>query len=220
MKKWSLVATVLSLLVFTSCQKEVSVDSVNNGGNPGAGNNEDYQPVSAGSEWTYSSISLGNYSVKSLGTDSMINGLKYYKFDNINSLGTSRVYIHKNNGVYTQAARTVMSGDFFQMIVLKDAAIGTTWTNKLTSSGYSNYHTFTVAAKGIQRTVNGKVYNNVIELDHDFLVDDVMGGSPVSIGGGKAFFAKGVGGIENYYTADMFGLQIADSVYLVSATIR
>jgi hypothetical protein len=120
---------------------------MNNGGNPGAGNNDDYQPVSAGSEWNYSSISLGNYSIKSLGTDSMIHGLKYYKFDNINSLGTSRVYIHKNNGVYTKAARTVMSGDFFQMIVLKDAAIGTTWTHKLTSPGYSNYHTFTVAVK-------------------------------------------------------------------------
>ena len=222
MKKFCLLAGVATLLVLASCQKEMSVESVNNGNTPGAGGNNDYQPVSAGSEWEYSSLILGDYTIKSLGSDSMINGIRYYMFDNIHSLGISLVYINKDNGIYRQATRTVFGGQWAEVISLKDAAVGTTWTNTITSQGINSYHKYTVAARDIQHTVNGKTYSPVIELDYEYLIDDLMGGgsTPVSIGSGKTFVAKGVGSIESYYTADMFGLPLVDSVYLISSVIR
>lgn len=221
MKKWRLLTGILAVLIFSSCQKEVSADSINNSSGLGTGNNDDYQPVSAGSEWNYSSLTLGDYTIKALGTDSTINGIKYYKFDNISSLGAYRFYVSKNDGVYNQATRGIVSGQFVDMVLLKDAAIGTTWTNAIGLGGFSNYHKYTISKKNIEHTVNNKLYSSVIELDYEVLVDDVMsGGNPVSVGTGKAYFAKGVGVIEDYYTADMLGVQLKDSVYLTNATIR
>jgi hypothetical protein len=204
--------TILVFL-FSSCQKEVDGTLV------GGGSTADYQPVSANSEWNYTSTSIGNYTLKSVGADTMINGRRYYKFDNISSQGSARAYIAKANGVYWQYGESPVGGVVLEQIYLKDSAIGTTWTNTISVGGFSNYHKYTVAAKDIQRTVNGKTFNNVIELTYQMSLDNPLGGV-INAGGGKQFYAKGVGAIESFFTVGFLGFNISDTTRLTSYTIR
>ena len=205
---------VFSIFVFAACQKEVD-------DNPGGGgaNTSDYQPVSANSEWNYSSTSIGNYSVKALGSDTMINGRKYYKFDNVTAQGINRGYLGKANGVYWQYGESPVGGIILEQIYLKDSAIGTSWTNTITLNGFSNYHKYTVSARDIQRTVNGKTFNNVIELTYELSLDNPLGGI-INAGGGKQYYAKSVGAIEQYFAAGFLGINVSDTTKLISYTIR
>ncbi|MDP9229947.1 MAG: hypothetical protein M3O67_04635 [Bacteroidota bacterium] len=216
MKKWLLIKCVVFLFVFSSCQKEIKQDLPPGGG----GTTDDYQPVSAGSEWNYSSTSIGNFTVKSLGTDTLIGGVKYYKFDRVSTPGTQRAYYSKVNGVYKEYGYFAPIGAALEFTRLKDSAIGVNWTNIISLAGFSNYHKYTIAAKGIQHTVNGKTFNNVIELDYQFSLDNPLGSGIIQAGGGKSYFAKDVGAIESFYKTDIFGTANNDTTKLVSYTIR
>src|SRR5687768_11675653 len=88
----SIGALALSCLLF-SCQKESS-DSEEQSGGMG----DDYQPTTAGSVWNYKSTTIGNYKLVALGSDTLVDGKKFYKFDN--SL-YGRQYAGKDNGVYS-----------------------------------------------------------------------------------------------------------------------
>ena len=207
------------IFVFAACQKEVD-DSLGNSGGSGGGNTSDYQPVTANSEWDYLSTNNGPSHVVALGTDTTINGLRYYKFNTTTTAGTERGYISKVNGVYRTYGNFAPVGQVLELIYLKDSAIGTNWTNRISVSGFSNYHKYTVAKKDIQHTVVGKTYNSVIELTYDFSVDDPLGGSVISVGGGKYYYAKGVGLIEAYFGFSFFGVSATDTTRLLNHTIR
>jgi len=203
---------VFTITFFSSCQKEVD-------GTTGATSAGDFQPVSANSEWNYTSTSIGNYTLKALGTDTLINGRRFYKFDNISSQGTSRGYLHKSNGVYWQYAKAPVGGLVVEQVYLKDSAIGTGWTNTISVSGFNNYHKYTVSARDIQRSVNGTTFNNVIELTYELSLDNPLGGV-VNAGGGKQYYARGVGAIESFFTAGFMGFNISDTTKLTSFTLR
>jgi len=209
----------IAIFVFAGCQKEVD-DSLGNSGGSSGGNTSDYQPVTANSEWDYLSTNNGPSHVVALGTDTTINGLRYYKFNTTTTAGTQRGYISKVNGVYRTYGNFDPVGQVLELIYLKDSAIGTNWTNRITVSGFSNYHKYTVAKKDIQHTVGGKTYNSVIELTYDFSVDDPLGGSVISVGGGKYYYAKGVGLIEAYFGFSFFGVSATDTTRLLNHTIR
>lgn len=207
------------IFVFAACQKEVD-DSLGNSGGSGGGNTSDYQPVTANSEWDYLSTNNGPSHVVALGTDTTINGLRYYKFNTTTTAGTERGYISKVNGVYRTYGNFAPVGQVLELIYLKDSAIGTNWTNRISVSGFSNYHKYTVAKKDIQHTVVGKTYNSVIELTYDFSVDDPLGGPVINVGGGKYYYAKGVGLIEAYFGFSFFGVSATDTTRLLNHTIR
>ena len=209
---------VFAVFVFASCQKEVDDSLGNNGGS--GGSTSDYQPVSANSEWDYLSTNNGASHIVALGTDTTINGLRYYKFNTTNSGGTERGYISKVNGVYRTYGNFEPVGQVVELIYLKDSAIGSNWTNTISVSGFSNYHKYTVSKRDIQHTVNGKTYNTVIELTYDFSVDDPLSGSVLSVGGGKYYYAKGVGLIEAYFGFNFFGVSTSDTTRLLNYTIR
>ena len=71
MKKGNLAGIVIVIFLLSSCQKEIDW-----GLGGGVGSN-DYQPVSANSVWNYTSTSKGSYTIKSLGTDSLISSRQY-----------------------------------------------------------------------------------------------------------------------------------------------
>jgi hypothetical protein len=204
--------------VLASCQKEVD-GGVGNGGG-GGGSTTDYQPVSANSEWDYTSTSTGPSHQKALGTDTMINGLRYYKFDATRGTTTQRGYVNKGNGVYRTYGNFDPVGQVVELVYLKDSAVGCNWTNRITVSGFSNYHKYTVSRRDISYTVNGRSYNPVIELNYDFSIDNPLGGGVLNIGSGKYYYAKGVGLIEAYYNFDFFGVTTSDTTRLTNYTIR
>jgi len=212
---------LFAALVLASCQKEVD-GTVGSGGGGGGGGGSmlDYQPVSANSEWDYTSNTIGPSHMVSLGTDTTINGLRYYKFNTTSGGATERGYISKVNGVYRTYGTFDPTGQVLEMIYLKDSAIGANWTNTITVSGFSNYHKYTVSRRDIQHTVNGRSYNTVIEVTYDFSIDDLLGTGTLRIGGGKYYYAKGVGLIEGYFGVDFFGVTTSDTTKLVSYTIR
>ncbi len=209
---------VFAIFVFAACQKEVDGDLGNGGG--GGGTVSDYQPVSANSEWDYLSTNNGPSHVVALGTDTTINGLRYYKFNTTTTAGTERGYISKVNGVYRTYGNFEPIGQVIELIHLKDSAVGVNWTNTISLGGFGNYHKYTVSRRDIQHTVVGKTYNTVIELNYDFSVDDPLGGPRISVGGGKYYYAKGVGLIEGYFGFSFFGVSASDTTRLLNYTIR
>lgn len=225
MKRILLSSFLFSLLVLTACQREIS-DEIITGGGPGSGSggSTDYLPTTAGSEWNYTALSLGNYSLKSLGTDTTVNGKKYFEFDQTVAGVTNRAYTGKNNGVYysygVQEANGVpVVADYF--IILKDDAVGTTWTNTLNTGFINAYYKYTVSGRDLSRTVNGRNFTSVIELTTQLLIDDPLGGgTTIPIGSGKDYYAKGVGAIESFNTVDFLGIRQTDTTRLISYTIR
>ena len=214
MKKGSLAGIGIVMFLLSSCQKEIDWGL---GGTVGS---NDYQPVSANSEWNYTSTSSGDYTIKSLGTDSLINSRRYYKFDRIQSGVASRLYMNKTGGDYWQYAFFPQASQVVDLIYLKDSVVGTTWTNTITVSGFSNYHKYTILANGISRTVNGRTFNNVIELDYRFSFVNPISGGTINAGTGKNYYAKGVGAIESFYTIGYLTLSLSDTTRLTSYTIR
>ena len=51
----------------------------------------------------------------------------------------------KVNGVYRTYGNFDPVGVVLELIYLKDAAIGTNWTNTISVGGFSNYHKYTVS---------------------------------------------------------------------------
>lgn len=199
-------------ILLASCQQEIDWGIITVTAN-------DYQPVSANSQWAYTSTSSGNFTVKSIGTDSIISGRNYYKFDRTGSGATSRYYVNKTGNVYRQYALFPLASQVIDLLYLKDTSVGTTWTNTITASGFSSYHKYTVAARGLQRVVNGTAFNNVIELNYQFSFDNPFGTGAINAGGGKNYYAKGLGAIESFYTIGYFGVNISDTTKLTSYTI-
>jgi len=213
-----ILISLFAVLIFAACQKEVDGGIGNSGG--AGGSVTDYQPVSANSEWDYTSTTAGPSHIVALGTDTMINGLRYYKFNTTRGGSTQRGYISKINGVYRTYGNFDPVGQVVELVYLKDSAVGANWTNRITVSGFSNYHKYTVSGRDIQHTVNGRAYNNVIELTYDFSVDNPLGGGILSIGGGKYYYAKGVGLIEAFFEFDFLGVSSSDTTRIVNYTIR
>src|SRR5213075_229239 len=131
-----------SIFIFAACQKEVVGSLGNSGGNGGGAGviASDYQPVSANSEWDYLSTNNGPSHTVALGTDTMINGLRYYKFSSTTNAGTERGYTSKIDGVYRTYGNFDPVGQVIELIYLKDSAIGTNWTNTISINGFGNYH--------------------------------------------------------------------------------
>lgn len=216
MKK--ILVFVSAVFILLSCQKEID-DTLSGSGNGNTGSG-DYQPTSANSQWEYNSTTAGNYTLKSLGTDTIINGRKYYKFDRMAGSASERGYMSKLNGIYRQYGEFEPAGQVLEMIYLKDSAVGTSWTETITVSGFSNYHKYTVSARDIQRTVNGMNFKNVIELNYEMLLDDPLGGAIIQAGGGKQYYAKNVGAIESWFKVSFFGINVSDTTKLVSYDIK
>ena len=180
MKKGILAGIVIVIFLLSSCQKEIDW-----GLGGGVGSN-DYQPVSANSVWNYTSTSKGSYTIKSLGTDSLINSRRYYKFDRIQSGVASRLYMNKTGGEYWQYAFFPQAFQVVDLNYLKDSVVGTTWTNTIIIAGLANYHKYTILANGISRTVNGRTFNNVIELDYRFFIVNPFTNGLINSGSGKS----------------------------------
>ena len=91
MKNTVLIALVALLLGFnSSCKKKDST--------PPSTTPQNFQPVSAGSTWTYATVSngvSGSYTITATGNDSTINGKVYKIFTN--SAGPNEYYYKTGN---------------------------------------------------------------------------------------------------------------------------
>ena len=206
-------ALVLTCFLF-SCEKEKSTDEETSG----SGSGNDYQPTTAGSEWRMSSTTAGDYTITALAGDTVIGGKKFFKFDNSSS--EERVYINKDNGVYTQYAPIPIGDESFEMIVLKDAPVGTTWKSRVDFQGFFNEFTYKVVSRDADKTVNGKTYNNVITVAYEVTMPNPLGGGTLKFATGRAYYSKGIGPIASSFKMDFMGNEREDSTYLASYIIK
>lgn len=169
-KHFYLILLPFAVLALNSCQK-IEGTAVNPTNNISA----TYQPLTAGSKWTYrTDYSATGFALIDTGEITMgttiltINNKQYHTATETRSgFGISDTgYYYVNNHEYSimQKLTTGTSSYTVEMLYLKDnVPVGTTWAASLV---YPVLGTVIlngrIAEKGISKTVSGKAYNNVI----------------------------------------------------------
>lgn len=140
-----------------------------------------YQPISAGSTWTYASTSnsvTSNYTLTATANDSTIDGKAYKIF--INSSGPNEYYYKTGNDYYRYSYFEALSQSLNLLYLKDNLSVGQSWTqNKnATINGVSGTAILecVVAEKGISYPVNGKTFTNVmhIKINPTFSVNGII----------------------------------------------
>lgn len=173
----------LFLGAFSSCSDKDDPE-------PGASAELDYQPTTQGSTWSYGGSSP--YTVNATGKTKEVSGKIFYEMETKEGDATRLSYVHKANGVYTvEGMEEAFAG--VALVFLKDnAPVGDTWTETVAMDGIETKMTFSIEAKDITKTVEGKTYQNVIHVRMNTAV--VWMGMEIDMGVPMDYFwAKGVG---------------------------
>lgn len=174
-KTSNLFIVILSALVFTSCQKEFSIEdgvSPNNGGGATDCKSCSYYPMCNGSKYDYVDTIQGNASernaVITVVKDTVIAGKTFTKltagdgfFNYYNCTnGESRIIAYNATGMQGTTA------DVIDLIMIKaNQPVNSTWTDIVVNQGNQNVEfRNTIAEKGISRKVLDKDFTDVIRV--------------------------------------------------------
>jgi hypothetical protein len=153
-------------LIFSACSKNDSGTTANAGV---------YINTTAGSSWSYKQTDVSGsnppstYTVTSASKDTTINSRTYHVYDY--SYGGSEYLGEDGHNYYQYDSIPVSGGINIERLYLKDnASAGTTWSQdfSLSISGFPLPVPLSVSNKivetGINRTVNGTAYSNVVHV--------------------------------------------------------
>jgi hypothetical protein len=207
--------TVLAALLFsTGCKKKSSDET------PAT-----YMPNTANNSWSYNTktnaptASTGSYVLKATNKDTLIGSRTYRVYTNTG--GQNEYYAQSGTNYYqfASAATTGLSTQSVETLYLKDASVGSSWSESqtLTMSGVTatvpvNYQ---VIEKDISYTVNGKTYNNVTHVKAT-LGSISIPGFPLPLtptSDVNFYYSRGIGRIYSH-------VKIALSVALISLNIN
>lgn len=193
-----IIFTFLAILpILISCKKETSAPVTT----PNS-----YMSLTANSTWNYqltnnlTSLSQ-NYTLISTNKDSIINGKAYHVFTKSNG-GANEYYHISGKDYYTfQNLPATLISSPIENIYLKDNAvlnINRSQSYTITASGIPLTISITnsINEKGISKTINGNVYNNVIHVSSALSVSVL--GIPLPTGAVTS-------DIQSYY-AEKYGL--------------
>ncbi|HMD01285.1 MAG TPA: hypothetical protein VKH37_14090 [Ferruginibacter sp.] len=137
---------------------------------------EKYMSLTSGSTWNMKVVdnnlaTTTNYTLTSTNRDSTINGKSYHVLTN-SSTGINEYYLISGSDYYTFRNLTLATTTTqIEAIYLKDnLSAGGTWSQNysITVPGFPLAVpvtlSYTIAEKGISRTVNGTAYSNVIHV--------------------------------------------------------
>ena len=203
--KISPLAGAALLLVSVSCQKTVPKKVQQ----PAV-----YLNTTAGSNWNYHEIDssatkpvVSDYTLTCKAGDTLINSKTYHIYSN--SAGGVQ-YLNLTGDDYYQfdSLPAGLGASAFENLYLKDnAAAGTNWTQDLSVMvpGFPILvpltFTYTIAEKGISRTVNGQMYSNVIHVT-TAISSSVIPASAL-ITSINMYYAPNVGLIDNATLIDL-----------------
>ncbi len=166
-----------------------------------------YQPLTTNSEWNYTvtGTTTASYKLTATATDTLINSRTYKIFSNSNA---ANEYYNKSNTDYFRYAKPAeFNNQPVELLYLKDdLAKGQTWVETKTISvnvtGFglvpvTTQFTFTVADKGIDHTVNGVVFKDVIKITAVPSFTALGSTIPVTANDLQYFYAKNVGLINS-----------------------
>lgn len=193
-----LIILLLTLGIIFSCKKKKVP--------PLPTSTANFQPISAGSAWSYTATSnsvTNNYTLTATANDSTIDGKTYKVF--INSGGPNEYY-YKTGNDYYRYSYFIALNQALDLLYLKDnLSVGATWTqNKnATINGVNGTAILEclVAEKGISYTVNGKTFTNVMHIK----INPTFSVSGIKLTNNKAeihyYFADNIGFI--YSSTDL-----------------
>jgi hypothetical protein len=171
--------------------------------------------LTAGNTWTYETVnnitvSTSLNTVTSSNRDTSISSRTYHIFTNSNG-ALNDYYNISGNDYYTFRNLVALGSSSVESIYLKDnASVGTSWSQVINIAPFSGVPTtipltvgYSVAEKGITRSVNGKSYTNVIHITTTLTAASLPAGSLTT-------------DIQSYY-APKYGL--IESKYKISTTL-
>lgn len=170
MQKTLLICTAIFIaLTVTNCKKK-------NNNTPPVVDQGDFQPLTTGSEWNYTvtgGTTPGSFKLTATSKDSMANGRTYKVMTN--SAGPNEYYNKTGSDYYRFAKLAEFNNQTVDLLYLKDnLAKGQTWIETeninvvlpppVGTVPVTAKLTFTVAEKGIDYTVAGTTYKEVIKI--------------------------------------------------------
>lgn len=194
-----LFGSLLFSVVLSSCSK--------NDDNEDNSPSENYLHTTAGSTWNYRTIdnttpgTPEDYTRTSTNKDTTINGKSYHVYSN-SSTGESEYNTKVGNDYFIfQALPDELGGTNVENLYLKaNASVNSSWNQSypIDVMGFSISATVTnkITEKGISRTVNGVVYNNVIHVKTDIAISGLPPGTVTFTTDIHQYYAPRVGLIE------------------------
>jgi hypothetical protein len=165
-----------------------------------------YMSMTPGNSWTYetrdnSTTLISPNTVVSTSRDTSLMGKTYHVFTNSNGAANDYYNITGTDYYTYRAISAALAIPPIEVIYLKDAALNTSWsqTVNVPLSGVPStvpvVFTNVIAAKGLSRTVNGKVYTDVVQVTTTAAVTGLPAGSVVT--DIQSYYAPKFGLIEN-----------------------
>jgi len=202
MKNFTPLFLVAPLLLFTGCMHDVIGPKAPNASYT---NSSSYQPVTAGSTWTYSveaaGVAFDEKTTVMQGTTTTFNSNTYYVAVSTQKSDGSLTnnYYNHNGNAYVYREDAVQPDDITEVQYLDDAAaVGTTYItlpNSLgTNGGKQVRWVGTIVEKGVIKQIGNHVFNNVIHTKTDLQYDSGSGYTSSAVY--DYYVAKGVGIIE------------------------
>jgi hypothetical protein len=195
------------IVLSVSCKKSGS-DGTQNATEP-------YMSLKTANTWSYETVNnitvtASLNTVTSTSRDTLIGSKTYHVFTN-SSGAVNDYYNITGSDYYTFRNLAAFGTSSVESIYLKDnATAGTSWSQTVTIAPFSGVSTtvpltitYTVSEKNINRTVNGKTYNNVIHVTVTLSSASLPAGSLTT-------------DIHNYY-APKYGL--IESKYKITTTL-
>ncbi len=137
---------------------------------------EKYMSLAAGNTWTYETVNnltvtTTSNTVTSTNRDTSISAKTYHIFSNSSGAGND-YYNITGSDYYTFRNLVALGSNSVETIYLKDnASAGTSWNQTITIAPFSGVPTTvpltitnTITETGLNRTVNGKTYTNVVHV--------------------------------------------------------
>lgn len=122
----------------------------------------DYMPSTKGSNWTYGGDMP--YTVTSTGNTKVIDGKTFSEFETKQGNESGKSYLLKEKDVYTAIGLHPTMGDVSIAFLKVETPEGKPWYQTNTINGVETKMTFTIIAKGISKTVEGKTFKDVIHV--------------------------------------------------------
>lgn len=226
-----LLLPALLLFIFSSCQKEISVENGGilpggggNGGNGGSGSTANckscsYQPYCNGSTYTFVDSSIAgapttNTTTINIVADTIIDGRTYQKFTENGVSG----YYNCTNGVASvmvfQAPPTSGGAPvrITTTLVKANEPVGATWVdNNINTLGQGFIYNSTIISKGGSRVVLGTTYNDVIHVRFTSEMQVPVLGTIV-MSTTNSYFANNIGLIETNTKDETMGMMMMNRV--------
>jgi hypothetical protein len=218
----------LATFALFSCQKELNFDTPPGGGGTGGGGSSSnckdclYQPFCVASRWTFidSNLQAGSATLTKdtvySRTDTSIGGVVYQKIVNASP---TPAYYNCDNGVLTLKTFNAPTAGgqvipvFTTTLLKANAAVGATWADTLiySISGVTQKvrYAYTIISKGGTRTVLGRSYTDVIDVEQIASNFDIPLIGTLDQTRTHYYFARGIGMIESSTYNLFFGQDVS-----------